>query len=177
MRLCRNRTVNVLVLACTISLMPAQQILAANPLAGTEGRPAVSATGPVVHDIALGPGGMMRGQVVNAQGTPCVNTPVLLVKSGEQAVTPCRTDSDGYFQVAGLSGGVYTVETTAGVMVYRVWAPNTAPPSAVAEALIVEGEAVRGNLGAITPLGWALIGMGVAAAIAIPIALDDDDAS
>jgi hypothetical protein len=159
--------------------MPLQQILAANPFAGNEEAQMVSMTGPIVRDIALGPGGVMKGQVVDAQGTPCVNAPVRLIKSGAGAevVVPCQTDADGRFQVAGLSGGLYRVETTAGTMVYRAWAPNTAPPSAIAEALVVEGEAVRGNLSNITPLGWALIGLGIAAAIAIPLALDDDDAS
>ncbi len=179
MRLCCNRTVNVVVLACSISLMPLQQLLAANPFAGTDDVQAVSMTGPVVRDVALGPNGVMKGQVVDAQGTPCANAPVRLIRSGavgEPAIS-CRTDADGRFQVAGVSGGVYRVETTAGTMIYRAWAPNTAPPSAIQEVLVVEGEAVRGNLGSIGPLGWALIGVGIAAAIAIPLALDDDDAS
>lgn len=179
MRLCSNRTVSIVVLACSIFLMPLQQILAANPYSGSQQAQVVSATGTVTCDLALGPGGVLKGQVVDAQGAPCANAPVRLVKSGLGAKTtiPCRTDADGRFQFAGLSGGVYSVETTAGVMVYRVWAPNTAPPSAIAEALVVEGQAVRGNLSNVPPLGWALIGLGVAAAIAIPLALDDDDAS
>jgi len=180
MRLWSSRTVNVVVLVCTVTLLPLQQILAANPAAANQRAQAGSSTGPVVRDIELQPGGVMQGQVVNAQGAPCANAPVRLVKQGvgAEAITACKTDADGRFEAPGLTGGVYRVETTAGTMVCRAWAPNTAPPSAIPAALVVEGDqAVRGNLSGIQPLGWALIGIGIAAAIAIPLALDDDDAS
>lgn len=177
MRLCCNRTVNVVVLVCCMLLMPMQQIFAADPLAGKEKAKAAPATAPGVTDIELGAGGVMKGQVVDARGTPRVKVAVRIIKPGAAADTAlsCQTNADGRFQIAGLSGGVYRVETPAGATVCRVWPANTAPPSAVAQALFVEGgQTVRGNLSNITPLGWALIGVGVAAAIAIPLALDDD---
>ena len=68
------------------------------------------------------------------------------------------------------------VETPDGAAIYRLWAPNTAPPAATASALLIHSDSlVRGNLGGIGWLGWTLIGAGVAAAIAIPLILDDDD--
>jgi hypothetical protein len=172
--------VNVVVLVCAIALLPLQQILAANPTGGTERTHSGSLNGPAVRDIKLGAGGVMKGQVVDAQGKPCSNQLVRVVKQGtdSQVVAACRTDTQGRFQVSGLSGSVYRVETAAGTSVCRAWAPNTAPPAAVPAALVVEGDqAVRGNLSNITPLGWALIGVGIAAAIAIPLALDEEDAS
>lgn len=174
MRLRCNRTLNVVVLACTVSLMPLQQVLAANPFAGSK----KAKGGPVVGDVELAPGGVLKGQVVDVRGTPRVDTPVRLIKSGAaaEAALACQTNAEGRFHVAGLSGGVYRVETPAGATMFRVWPAKMAPPSAIQEALFVEGgEAVRGNVSNITPLGWALIGLGIAAAIAIPLAIDDDD--
>lgn len=180
MRLRCNRTLSVVLLACSVSLMPLQQVLAANPFAGGEKAKGSAATGAVVGDIELAPGGVLKGQVVDVRGTPRVDAPVRLIKSGAaaEAALACQTNAEGRFQVAGLSGGVYRIETPAGATMFRVWPEKMAPPSAIPEALFVEGgEAVRGNLSNVTPLGWALIGVGIAAAIAIPLALDDDDAS
>ena len=47
-------------------------------------------------------------------------------------------------------------------------------------ALVVQGQGpVRANLANLSPWGWTLMGLGVAAAIAIPLILsqDDDDGS
>jgi hypothetical protein len=67
--------------------------------------------------------------------------------------------------------------------VYRLWAEQTAPPAANDGVLVVHGDdAVRGN--SCNPCGGGLLGVLanpwvlaaiVAAAIAIPLALDDDD--
>jgi len=160
-------------------LLPLQQVLAANPQALKRAHDPAAISPSVIRDIALQAGGTMRGQVVDAQGNPCGETPLRVVRASDQApVAIAQTDAQGRFDVSGLTGGVYRVETAAGVAVYRLWAPNTAPPSAVASALVVQGDpTVRGNLGSIGWFGWTLIGLGVAAAIALPLALDDDDAS
>jgi hypothetical protein len=71
---------------------------------------------------------------------------------------------------------VYQVESAQGGGIYRAWAANAAPPAAVPTVLVVQGEGpVRGNLGSIGPLGWALIGLGIAAAIAVPIVMHNQD--
>ena len=179
MRSLFSRKVHIVVLACSITLLPLQQIIAANPFASGNGD-APLATGAVVHDIELAAGGIMTGQVVDAQGSACRDVPVRLVKMGSRGgkIATKTTGAQGQFAFAGLAGGVYRLEAAGTAAVYRAWVPNTAPPSASQAALVVQGDpAVRGNLGAVSPLGWALIAVGVAAAIAIPIALDDDDAS
>jgi hypothetical protein len=177
MRLVFSRKVHIVVLVCSISLLPLQQIIAANPYAGGN-KDIPLATGQVVRDIALATGGVMKGQVVDARGTACRDVPVHLVRVGssKEEIATKTTDAKGCFEFAGVAGGVYRVETPGAVSVYRAWVPDTAPPSASRAALVVQGnQAVRGNLGAVSPLGWALIAIGVAAAVAIPIALDDDD--
>jgi hypothetical protein len=162
---------NWFVLLCSVFLLPVQQLLAANP---QPNRP----TTPAVRDVALQAGGVLQGQVLDSQGQPVANATVRAVGLGTRAeqVRMAQADAAGRFQIAGLSGGVYRVETAQGVMICRLWAPNTSPPAAESSVLLVHGgETVRGNLGSIGWLGWTLIGLGVAAAIAIPLALNDDD--
>jgi len=179
MRLLSSRKVHFFVLACSIVLLPLQQAIAANPFAARR-----AGTGPpegaAVRDIALGPGGVLRGQVVDAQGKACAKVSVRLVRMGNRAepVAVTTTGEEGGFAFDGVRAGVYRVETPLSAGVYRLWSPDAAPPAASPAALVVQGDStVRGNLSAISPLGWALIGVGIAAAIAIPLALDDDDAS
>ena len=142
----------------------------------------VQATRPVsaVKDIALGEGGTFQGAVLDPQGQPVARTAVVVAKA-DQLVAQAHTDEAGRFAISGLQGGVYQVATVSGVEVYRLWAPNTAPPAAGQEALLMAGDTlVRGQQGAgvLRFLGspWVLAAI-VATAIAVPMAMDDDDAS
>jgi hypothetical protein len=140
-------------------------------------RPATSA----VRDVALHDGGSLTGQVLDAAGTPVASTAVAVLDQG-RAVASTQTSEDGRFAIAGVKAGVYEVATSNGVTVCRLWAPRTAPPAAQADALVVHGNTVvrgaHGGGGVIKFLSnpWVLGGI-VAAAIAIPLILDDDDAS
>ncbi len=145
-------------------------------------RPAVSA----VRDVALQDGGSLTGQVLDAAGTPVVGTAVAVLDQGH-AVATTQTGAEGRFAVSGVKAGVYEVATSNGVTVCRLWAPRTAPPAAQADALVVHGDTVVRGGGECAPAGrggvigflsnpWVLGGI-VAAAIAVPLALDDDDAS
>jgi hypothetical protein len=162
------------VLTAAMILLPLQQLLAANPHLLGQTPPAGSAE---IRDVALQAGGALRGQVVDGQGHPCGLVAVRVVRASDQTpLAVVQTDAQGRFAVNGLTGGVYRVETPDGAAIYRLWAPNTAPPAATASALLIHSDSlVRGNLGGIGWLGWTLIGAGVAAAIAIPLILDDDD--
>ncbi len=139
------------------------------------------------NDVALRTGGVLVGQVVNAQGVPQADQAVS-IRQGEQEVVRTTTDSNGVFAAQGLRGGQYSVATAEGQEAYRLWAPNTAPPAAQEAALVVTGsDIVRGQYGPPggqgfggATLNWIkthpYITAGiVAAAIAIPIALADDD--
>ncbi|MBC8868807.1 MAG: carboxypeptidase regulatory-like domain-containing protein [Planctomycetes bacterium] len=133
-----------------------------------------------VRDVALQENGLLNGQVLDTQAAPVAGAPVVVGQQGK-VIAETRTDATGRFAVAGLKGGIYQVVTVEGGAVYRAWAPHTAPPAVQSDALIVSGDTVtRGamNGGALGFLAnpWVLGGI-VVAAVAIPLALDDDDAS
>lgn len=129
-----------------------------------------------VLDVALGQGGRFVGQVVNGAGAPVKQRRVAL-RQGAVEVATANTDEGGYFEVRGLRGGVYQVVTDEGGAVYRLWAPNTAPPAAKSAALLVTGGVTRGQaagLAAFLANPWVLAGIATTAVVA-PLALDEDD--
>ncbi len=137
---------------------------------------------PTSSDIALREGGLLVGQVVNSQGNAVVNAPVSIRYANHEVV---RTASDerGVFAARGLRGGQYELLTEQGSSTCRLWAADTAPPSAKPSALLVSGNSmVRGQGAVQNGIGWMkthpyLTGTAIAAAIAIPIAVSDDDDS
>ena len=140
-------------------------------------RPASTA----VRDVALHDGGCLTGQVLDATGNPVAGTAIAVIDQ-DRAVASTQTGADGRFTIPGVKAGVYQIATSNGVTVCRLWAPRTAPPAAQGDALVVLGDTVvRGGVGGGGVVGflsnpWVLGGI-VAAAIAIPLILDDDDAS
>jgi len=152
---------------CCATLLSGQFAQAAQPTLFTTAR---------VADVALSSTGELHGQVLDAQGLPQSQVKVAVGRSNEQP-TYVTTDAEGRFAVQGLSAGVYFVQTNQGSGSYRAWAPGTAPPSAQAGVLVVNNEqqVVRGfGPGHGTHLlanPWCM-GLLVAAAIAIPLAID-----
>lgn len=151
------------------------------------------------RDVMLQEGGVLVGQVVDVQGAPISQANVSLLSGGKE-VACGQSDQAGKFSVSGLSGGVYQVVSAEHQGVYRLWAPQTAPPAAQRGLMVVSSKDLiraqgcacgvpgcTGGCGAGAgggPFGgvgnWVanhpLITAGaVAAAIAIPLALDDDD--
>jgi len=135
-------------------------------------------------DVALQVNGAMVGQVVDAQGVAVAMAPVAISSAGKE-VARTQSDNTGKFSVSGLKGGVYQVAAAGHQGVYRVWAPQTAPPAAQKGLLVVsQNNLVRGQHGHNGPFqgiaSWIsqhpiITASAVAAAIALPIALDDDD--
>ena len=134
-------------------------------------------------DIALRPGGVLVGQVVDQQGAVKPGT-VVSVQYSDYEVVRTTTDANGVFAAQGLRGGQYQLVTEDGISVCRLWAPHTAPPAARPAALVVTGnEIVRGQWGGGPMHQWVdwvkahpYIKAGViATAIAIPLAIADDD--
>ena len=131
------------------------------------------------NDVALRSGGMLVGQVVDAQGVAKAGTTVS-VRHGEHEVVRTKTDKNGVFAAQGLRGGSYQLLTDDGSSVCRLWAADTAPPAARPAALIVSGnDVVRGAYGG-GMVGWMkahpyITAGTIAAAIAIPLAFIDDD--
>ena len=146
-------------------------------------------------DIALGNGGILSGQVVNAEGQPLVGEAVV-VSSGGKEVARSLSGKDGSFHIANLKGGPVEVAAVETAGTCRLWAPGTAPPAAQPGLLVVaDGEVIRGqHLGRSVPgrsyrggvrgHGGGLLGLmiehpvvtagAVGAAIAIPLAVSND---
>jgi hypothetical protein len=150
------------------------------PPSATAAQPGVSTV-----DVALRPGGLLVGQIVDPQGAPKPGK-VVSVRYANHEVVRTTSDANGVFAARGLRGGQYQLLTEDGVSVCRLWAPDTAPPAARPAALLVSGGGVvRGQWAHGTgPLhewvGWVkahpyITAGAVASAIAIPLALADDD--
>jgi len=139
-----------------------------------------------LRDIELGRGGLLVGRLTDANGRPLADVPVEVRSSGKP-LAAMLSDAEGVFAVAQLRGGVHEITTAGSNEVCRLWAPGTAPPGALPSIEVVApGEVVRGQYG--PPPGnrfikrakvWAtnplIVGGVVAAAVAIPVALSDDD--
>ena len=137
------------------------------------------------NDVALRRGGLLVGQVVDQQGAPKAGA-VVTIQYAEREIVRTTTDKDGVFAAQGLRGGQYQLVTENGHSICRLWAVDTAPPSAQQTALVVSGEnVVRGQFGypGYGPMSdWVewmkthpyLTAGTIAAAIAIPLAFADD---
>lgn len=148
---------------CCATLLSGQLVQAAQP--------AVLTTA-VVADVALASNGVLHGQVLDAQGAPQSQVKVAIGQTTGEPVF-VSTDAAGEFNVPDLSAGVYYVQTSQARSMYRVWAPGTAPPSAQAGVLMVnDRQVVRGIHGANFLANPWCMGLIVAAAIAIPLAID-----
>jgi hypothetical protein len=148
---------------------------------------AVVAQAPSVVDVALRPGGILVGQVVDPQGAARAGK-VVSIQYANYEVARTTTDANGVFAARGLRGGQYQILTEDGISVCRLWAPETAPPAARPAMLLVSGgDVVRGQWGWVPGtgamhewVGWVkahpfITAGAVAAAIAIPVAVADDD--
>jgi hypothetical protein len=178
--------------AC-LGLLSPRFVFGGPPVSVTTGEATVArqqgASQPQVRDVELQQGGTLEGQVLDSQGVPLAETTVFVVRDG-QAVAATQTGASGWFSIADLRGGVYQVGTSQGGGVFRLWAPHTAPPAAAQQVLVVHGAVARGGFrhglvgGGHGQFGgvfmnllhnpWFVGGV-IATAIALPIALDDDD--
>ena len=96
---------------------------------------------PSISDVALQENGVLKGQILNTDGIPQSNSQVVMVKEGKLLAT-AMTDTHGEFAVAGVSPGVYQIESPEAGGVYRVWAQRTAPPAAKHGVLMVGDKSV-----------------------------------
>jgi hypothetical protein len=126
-------------LACLGLLLPQTAFAAEARADSRAGHPPIR-----VIDVALGPQSTLAGTVVDPEGSPVADAPVVLLRGkGVAAVT--ETDTHGRFAFSGLQGGVYGVGAGGVVRACRAWAPRTAPPAANEGLLIVcDGHVVRG---------------------------------
>lgn len=172
-------------LAAAAMICQPQLLCAGEALTRSQIRTSRSMDVEAPQDVALAPGGVLTGQVVDSSGRPVSMVPVSLKTQGKE-IARVHTDQQGAFRVASLQGGVYRVTASGKEGVYRFWAPQTAPPSSLNGLnLVSSGEVFRGQMtgGTFASAGqWIaehpIITAGaIAAAIAIPIAVSDDDSS
>ncbi len=138
---------------------------------------APAAPAPPVVDVALNDGGVLQGQVVDLQGSGVAGVPVS-VTAQDQKVVNTTTAEGGRFSVKGLRGGVYKLVAGHGQGVYRMWAANTAPPSAQRNAIVYTQNGGGGGGGLKMFLSNPIVIAGlVATAIAVPVALANSGSS
>ena len=158
--------------ACCGLILP-QPLLAGAQRPAAKPAPRAEATAPA--DIALTAGGTLTGQVVDGQGRGLDGAAVSL-RQGDREIARTLSNRDGFFSVTNLRGGTYQVIAGQKVQMYRLWSPNTAPPSARSRALLVSApQVVRGNGGGCGDmLCLAALGLGAAGTILGIIALSEN---
>ena len=116
---------------------------------------------PVAVDVSLAQGGLLQGQVVDAQGAALKGAPVSIWFENQQ-IAQTVANENGQFSVGGLRGGVHHVVAGEGYGMFRLWTAQAAPPSAQSAATVVSGEkVVRGQNGQMigsflrSPVLWA----------------------
>lgn len=131
---------------------------------------------PIV-DVSLTQDSLLRGQVVNGEGTPKASTQVTLASS-DGIVARGVTDEQGIFALKVDKGGIYSLSDGESSALVRAWTSQAAPPSANSGILMVSDQnvtrAALGGGGLGTCIGWAAV---IGVVTAVIIAATDDDAS
>ena len=127
-------------------------------------------------DIVLLPGNVIVGQVLDADGTPQPEAEVT-VSVGRYEVVRVITDHMGEFAAEVPRGGVYLIASGSSTSIVRAWTATAAPPNALYRITLAPQTTViraQGPGGGIDPLLGLLLVGGIAAAIAIPVALNNN---
>ena len=146
-------------------------------------------------DVELTADGTLIGQVINTEGKLRPGTEVVLKQAGVD-IAQTTSDAQGNFRFPALRGGAYQIVAGGRWSYVRAWVSQTAPPSSRSQAVVVAGNVIRGQgctvdsctgtcggtcaaAGRGGPMGFLLhplvIGAAVAAAIAIPLAVSNND--
>ena len=184
---CNARPAAVAILVLTVVFQ--SSIIWAAPGIPSRKKPVLVAATPSVADIALKPGGVLRGQIVNEAG---VGTPKVTVEltSGRQH-WQTKTDAQGWFQFAELRGSIYQFCGDGQTQNLRLWSPGTAPPGASLGILVLPATDVVRGQNPVSPntnqffrvakerlANPRVVGGIIVTAVAIPVAINnfnDDD--
>lgn len=190
MRLNRFVRTAVVVLTCFSMVAPTRCFAAHSEAVAATGTPYANthqADRPTASDVSLTREGQFTGQLRDREGQPLIGASVQLIKAG-RVVAETTSRFDGGFAFTTVRPGFYHVAAAGRLEGYRVWQASVAPPSARPGALIVSGDVLRGqNRGMGSGLfdgafmnalsnPWLVAGV-LAAGIAIPIAVANDDSS
>ena len=176
--------------SCALAALASVGLCLTSAPAATMDAPKPLAARPIapllIRDVELAEGGVLVGRLLDADGRPMTNAAVSLLV-GDDLVAQTRSDADGIFAVASLRGGVHQIVTAEASQLCRLWAHGTAPPRAAQSIdVVTSSDVVRGQWGGPPhhpflrkAKHWAtnpfVIGGVAAAAVAVPIALSDDD--
>lgn len=144
-----------------------------------------------VEDVVIDDEGVLVGRVITETGRPIPAKDIKVMFAGG-VIAATQSDAGGNFRVAGLREGVHEIRSGSSTGSYRLWPKKTAPPQVrqVAHVSCCDdcpppkrqpNPPRRGLLKrafATYPLATtALVGAGIGAAIAIPIATSQKPAS
>lgn len=106
--------------------------------------PAATKPAKAIKDIKLTSAGELTGRVVTAEGKAVDGAAVTISQNGK-ALTKAVSTASGEFKVANLKTGLYQVSAGRTSQVVRVWPQDVAPPNALAQTTLVQGNVVRGQ--------------------------------
>lgn len=151
----------------------------------------------VVVDCRLAADNSFSGRVLDQRGKPLAHAQVVLARPASKPMV-IKTTKQGQFRCPNLSPGTAALTVGRQTRQIRLWNANVAPPGSRKELMFVTGDVVRGQCDAncsgceecspgytghfggffqrILHNPW-IVGAGIATAIAVPLATDDDDAS
>ena len=130
---------------------------------------------PKPTDVVLHPGSIIAGEVLSADGKPLVEAEVI-VQMGRHEIVRVITNRFGEFAAEVPRGGVYVVSSSAGALLVRAWTASAAPPNSLYRVTVMPQTTViraQDSGGGFDPLLGLLLAGGIAAAIAVPIALNN----
>ena len=114
--------------------------------AGSATAAKIESSTPFTRDAALGPGGHLRGELVDSANRPQDEITVSVVYQGK-VVARTKTDHDGKFSITGLRSREYLLTAHGSSSLWRLSQADTASPVAKTGVLLVsDGTAVRGKL-------------------------------
>ena len=99
-----------------------------------------------VKDIKLSDAGELTGRVVTSEGK-AVDGAAVTISQNNKPVGKVVSTASGDFKVTGLKTGLYQVSAGQQAQFVRVWPQDVAPPTALAQATIVQSPVVRGQDG------------------------------
>ena len=190
---------NFIVALSMVGIVMSGPLHAANPQStGTTQATKKAGSAATIPDVKLNPDGLFVAQLVSTGGQP-LGGRQLKITDHENKLTTATTSPQGRVAVRGLHGGVFKVGYANQSSIVRVWTHDVAPPNAVSEFLLIQnqrvtrgqcdcGDVCNGGCDAVVnpdgPNPFAgilgqepiMIGLLVAAAVAIPIAVHNSQA-
>jgi hypothetical protein len=147
------------------------------PSLALAGDPSAVNVSSTVLDVKLDADNLLHGTAMTAAGNVQAGALVTLAQ-GNQSLATAQANHEGRFAFRLAKGGVYQLAVGERVVLCRVWSERLAPPAAKQQLLVVtDTQLARGQrpLGEVLFSTPVLIGVVIAAAVAIPLAIDSSD--